>query len=91
MKNIQGLDTGSFLENAAKIMFRLEKKEGFFILHQLEADGTDAVGSKKRKLENHLLEGLIKNKHFSISPTGRRITHGECEARFEFNKLTPKG
>ena len=87
---IDKLVTGSFLENAVKTKFRVERFDTHFILIELDNNGKDEVGAKKRKFEHNTLNGLLNNKHFSISTTGRRLMHGELEARLEFNKLSPK-
>ena len=87
---LKNLKTGDFLESANTTKYVIEKFDDHFILNELDSLGNPVSGSKKRKFMNHVLDGLIRNKHFGKTTTGRRISHGETERRFEFNKLTPK-
>lgn len=84
------LQTGDFLENAAKVKYSVEVKEDHVILTELDINGEIVKDAKKRKITNELLDGLFRTRHFFKAKNGKRTSYGDLESRLEFNKLVPK-
>lgn len=90
LKNINNLQTWDFVENAHGIKFSVEKTDEFILLTELDIHGVVVVDAKRRRFTHLSFDGLLNNRHFSKTSTGRRIYHGEIETTLEFNKLVPK-
>lgn len=90
LKYLQEFKTGDFIENTHRLIYRIEITDEFCYLYELDANGDEIKSAKKRKITNEMMDGLIRNKHFSKSKTARRISYGEVESRLEFNRLVPK-
>lgn len=92
LKNIATIKTGSYLENAKKVKYVVERDdEKFqFVLTELCANGSINEEEKKRVIPFDLLDGLIRTRHFSVSNCARRISYGELEKIYEFDKRIPR-